>query len=367
MTTRGIAQRRLVSQQLVGAKSKTPGGVVRRLAAVQAQDYAGAKWAVGQRMLDATDAVIERAFARGAILRTHVLRPTWHFVTPADIRWLLSLTAPRVHAANAYMHRRLSLDAATFRRSNDALAMTLQGGRHLTRDELRRALARAGVATDGDVRVSYLMMRAELDGVVCSGPRRAKQFTYALLEERVGPAKALERDEALAELARRFFASRGPATVHDFAKWSGLTMADARSGLGGVSRGLDHETLDGTTYWFSAAARPVRTRSATAHLLSIYDEYVSGYRDRSALVSPTITERLAAMGNASTSIVVVDGRIVGAWWRSLKARRVSVKVELLDRLTQAQRRAVETAVGRYGAFLASAVEKIVTTRPRRRA
>ena len=367
MTPREVASRRLVSQRLVGAKSRTPREVVRRLAAVQAQDYAGAKWAVAQRMLDATDAVIERAFARGAILRTHVLRPTWHFVTPADIRWLLSLTAPRVHAANASMYRRLSLDAATFSRSNAALAAALQAGRHLTRDELRRALARAGVAAEGALRMTYLMMRAELDGVVCSGPRRAKQFTYALLEERVGPAKALERDEALAELARRFFASRGPATVHDFAKWSGLTLADARRGLGDVSRDFEHETLDGTAHWFAAAARPERKRSATAHLLSIYDEYLSGYRDRSAVVSPTIAARDAAMGNALTSIVVVDGRIVGTWRRSVKTGGVAVKVELFGRLTQAQRGAVATAVRRYGAFLASPVESIWMTKSRRRA
>src|SRR5262249_52761007 len=148
------------------------------------QDYAGAKWALGMRLRRATDNDIEHAYADGSILRTHLLRPTWHFVTPHDIRWMLALTAPRVHAVNAYMYRKLDLDGAIFKRSNAALAKALRGGHTRTRDELRRVLQRAGIAVDAELRMSYLMMRAELDGIVCSGPRRGKQFTYTLLDER---------------------------------------------------------------------------------------------------------------------------------------------------------------------------------------
>jgi hypothetical protein len=170
----------------------TPDQVVDWLGTVQAQDYLGAKWALGLRMREATDAAVEAAFTEGSVLRTHVMRPTWHFVTPSDIRWLLKLTAPRVNAASAYMHRRVELDGSLFARSNDVLAKALQGGRHLIRAELGAALAEAGIVADG-MRLSYIVMRAELDAILCSGPRRGKQYTYALLDERVPPTRTWER------------------------------------------------------------------------------------------------------------------------------------------------------------------------------
>src|SRR5436190_10253869 len=225
-----IAHRRMRNQRLVGAPFATPDEAVGLLVAVQSQDYAGAKWAVGQRVRGATDAALERAFDSGAILRTHVLRPTWHFVTPADIRWLLKLTAPRVSAAMAYYNRKFELDARTFRRSQSLLAKALEGGRHLTREELTQVLERAGIGCK-ELRPTLLMMQAELDAVITSGPRRGKQFTYALLDERAPPEKTLARDEGLAVLALRYFASHGPAQIRDFAWWSGLTIADAKAGV----------------------------------------------------------------------------------------------------------------------------------------
>ena len=179
-----IAQRRLLNQHIAGAPLAEPCAVVAWLGVVQSQDYPAAKWAVGQRVQDATDTAIEQAFREGAILRTHVLRPTWHFVLPADIRWMLALTAPRVHAAMAYNYRLLELDDALFAESQAVLAKALQGGRQLTRPELVSALQQAGFAAD-NLRLSHLLIRAELDGLICSGARRGKQHTYALLDERV--------------------------------------------------------------------------------------------------------------------------------------------------------------------------------------
>jgi len=203
VATSALALRRLQHQRLAQNPLATPAEIVTWLGAVQAQEYAGAKWALGLRLPNATDEVLERAFAEGTILRTHVLRPTWHFVTPADIRWLLDLSAPRVTAANAHMYRQLELDPALFARSHAVMAGALQGGRYLTRAEIGSALARSGIAADG-LRLVYLLMRAELDAVVCSGPRRGNQVTYALLEERATPARRLPREEALAELTQRY-------------------------------------------------------------------------------------------------------------------------------------------------------------------
>src|SRR5260370_16515087 len=214
--------RRLQNQHIPRRTLETPQALVEWLGAVKAQDFAAAKWALGVRLHGWTEYAMEQAFTDGAILRTHVMLPTWHFVSPADIRWLLALTAPHVRAASAYYNRKLELDDAVFRRTNAVLANALQGGKQLTRDELASALQQAGIATDGEQRVTYIMMRAELDGVICSGARRGKQFTYALLAERAQQARTLDRDEALAELTIRYFTSHGPATTTDFFCWSAL-------------------------------------------------------------------------------------------------------------------------------------------------
>jgi hypothetical protein len=358
MTARDISRLRLSNQRLSRATIARPADVVGWLGAVQAQDFAGAKWAVGVRMRSASDAAVERAFNTGSILRTHILRPTWHFVLPADIRWMLDLTAPRVKAGLASRHRQLGLDAATLKGSNAAVERALRDGAQLTRDELREALGRAGIAADG-VRMAHIMGRAELDGIVCSGPRRGKQFTYALLDAPAGPQ--LTRDEALARLASRYFASRGPATLHDLANWAGLTLADARTGLQAVEGELRRDVVDDRTYWSSAAsparaATPDRRASARALLLSIYDEYVSGYKDRSAIVAPGDSGKLWPRGNAVTSIVVLDGRIVGTWRRRLNVKAVRVEPRFFAPPPGAAKRAAAAAARRYAAFLGLPLE-----------
>jgi hypothetical protein len=229
MNPRDMASQRLAQQLLTESALDRPEDVVGWLGAVQAQEYAGAKWGIGLRTRGLSDGLLDRAFDEGRLLRTHLLRPTWHFVTPADIRWLLALTGPRVHAHNAHRYRELGLEASTLARSHDVLAAALAGGRWLTRPELAAVLEGAGLSAEGQ-RMPYLLMHAELEGVICSGPRRGKQFTYALLDERVPAAPVLDQDAALAELARRYLRTRGPATVHDFAWWSGLTVTAIRQG-----------------------------------------------------------------------------------------------------------------------------------------
>src|SRR5262245_23897387 len=220
MTHSDIVRQRLLNQHLARPRFSKPEELVAWLGAVQAQDFAGAKWSLGMRLKGVSDADIERDFSNGKILRTHLLRPTWHFVAREDVRWLLALTAPHVRARNAPRYRALSLDAATLRKSTGVLVRALEG-RHLTRDELRAALERSGIGTD-EQRMAYMLMDAELSGAICSGPRRGKQFTYALLDERAPGAPSFDREASLAELAHRYFRSRGPATVQDLAKWSGL-------------------------------------------------------------------------------------------------------------------------------------------------
>lgn len=356
MTGGDIAQRRVVSQRLAGPGLQLPSDAVRWLVAVQSQDYGSAKWALGARVATATDASVEEAFAAGAILRTHLLRPTWHFVDPADIRFLLALTTPRVQAVNAHMYRKLGIDAALLRRSSGAVEKALRSAHQLTREELRDSMRGAGVPVDGEFRMGYLMMHAELDGLICSGPRRGKQHTYALLDERVPPTPALTREESLADLAVRYFASRGPATVHDLAKWSGLTVTDARHGAESVRARLECEVVEGTAYWFSSTIGAASAQKGpTAHLLSIYDELVSGYQDRSAIVRKENGAKLKALGNALTHIVVMDGRIVGTWKPRPAGAAMVVAVRLFDRPKSGVSRAIAAAAERLGAFMGLAV------------
>ena len=352
MTNLDIAHQRLHNQLISQRTFEKPDDVVKWLGAVQAQDYAAAKWAVGLRLQGATDDDIEQAFTVGAILRTHLMRPTWHFVSPADIRWLLALTAPRVNAANAHWYRRLELDDTVFMSSNAALAKALQGGKQLTRPELVSVLQQAGIVSENVLRFTHIMMRAELDGIVCSGARRGKQFTYALLDERAPEARTLDRDEALAEFARRYFTSHGPATLQDFVWWSGLTLADARICLDMVTSQLMHELVDGQTYWFSTSTLPAKDISQTVYLLPNFDEYIVGYTDRSAVFDASHTMKLDSRGNILFNhTIVLDGLVVGNWKRTMKKDTVILTPSLFTPLNEAETRAFAAAANRYGAFL----------------
>ena len=344
-----IARRRFASQHLIAPALRSAVEVVRALGAVQAQDYPNAKWAIGQRTTGLSDADIEQTFARGEILRTHVLRPTWHFVLPEDARWLLELTGPRVKAAMASYDRKLGLDAQTFRKSHAILERALRDEQQLTRTELRETLQRAGLKVPSGQHAGNLLLRAELDRVVISGARRGKQFTYARFDGRVPSVPSRDRDEALGELASRYFATRSPATVHDFSWWSGLAMGDARRAIEIAGRSLAREQYDGRDYW-GVRDRASRRRARIAHLLPNYDEYFIGFKDRSAFA-----ERLGGVVTKAQFDglwghgLFVDGQIVGSWRRAPDASAVVLR--LLLTLTPAERDLVVRAGRRFEKFL----------------
>lgn len=334
-------------------------GAVSRLAAVQAQDYYAAQWSVGQRLSGIFESDLEAAFNQGHILRTHLLRPTWHFVAATDVRWLLRLTAPRVHAANAYRYRQLELKEDAFELSNRTIAEALRGGRHMTRRELGRLLVSAGIPHADGQRLAYLVMFAELEGIVCSGPRRGKQFTYALLDERAPVGRRLNPEAAKAELADRFFTTRGPATAKDFAKWSGLTIASARSAIEAASSSLQSEAWKGRTYWYPQEGPIGPKGQHSAHLLSLYDEYLSSYADRSALVDRDLERRLWTMGNAVHYVFFLDGRLHGTWSRRFSTDAVELKLSPAASLPDRHTQALNQAADRYGAFFGRRARLII--------
>jgi hypothetical protein len=351
-TSGAIVRRRLRAQRLAGAGFSRPEEAVGALGAVQAQDFAPAKWSVGARARGATDARIQCAFDAGDILRTHVLRPTWHFVLPADIRWLLAATAPRVQTRCAYRYRQLGLDEATLRRGDEALAAALRGGVHLTRAEAETVLAAAGIDSVGQ-RLPYLLMHAELEAVVCSGPFRGKQHTWALLEERAPQALELPRGEALGELARRYFTSHGPATAKDLATWASLTLDDVRAAVAAAGPALRREEAGGLTFWAGAgeARRAPAIRSSLVRLVQGYDEYIMGYTETKHVIAPPGRAWSAADRPLANLVVLLDGRIAGYWRRAIKRKEVVVEVSPLGPFGDAQSEALETEAARYAGFL----------------
>jgi hypothetical protein len=346
-----VVDRRMHNVRLSGPPLATPTDVVRWFGAVQSQDYGPARWSLGQRAPGYDDAAVRRMFDAGALLRTHVLRPTWHFALPEDIRWLLALTGPRVHALNAYYYRQLGLDAAELDRAERLLADTLRGGNHLTRKALAGVLTGAGIATGG-FRMGYLLMSAELNGVVCSGPMNGRQHTYALLDERAPGGATVSREAALAEVTRRYFTSHGPATVKDLRWWSSLTVADINAGLEMVGADLDSAVVDGVTYRFAPAPRPAAVASPTVHLVQAYDEYVVGYIESKPLLD--IAGRVRWRTGDRTvfnGVALLDGQLAGHWKRTVNKTAVTIEVGLYRPLDAAADHALRVAADRHAEFL----------------
>jgi winged helix DNA-binding protein len=346
---RELARWRMSALRLTGPGLATPEEVVGWLGAVQSQDYGPAKWSVGMRCATTvSDVDLDRAYAAGTILRTHVLRPTWHFVLPDDIRWLLAATAPRVHQANAYLYRQQGLDGTVRARATDVIAGALVGGKSLTRKEIGGVLELAGIDIGG-LRLTLLVMHAELAAVICSGGLRGRQHTYALLDERAPHARRLDPEEALAELALRYFTGHGPATVKDLAAWASLTVAEVTRGLDAASGRLSRLELAGRTYWFgSPAPAPA---PPTAHLLQGYDEYVMGYAETRYLVDPAGVARPIADRAPYALTVLLGTEVAGYWKRTVGRGSVAVEVAGYTPFTRAQERAVRAAADRYGRFL----------------
>jgi hypothetical protein len=349
MTLSDIALQRLKNQQLAGTGFKTPKDMVWYMGAVQAQDYTMAKWAIGARLPTASDKSIELAINRGDIIRTHVLRPTWHFVSAKDIRWMLALTGPRILSATASGFRLLGLEERLARRSNMLIAKALAGNKQLTRAELMAVLAGAGIKANS-LQAIHLMLHAELDAVVCNGAMRGKQFTYTLLDEKVPQTNAFQKEEALAKLALRYFTSHGPATLPDFAWWSGLTMADARAGLEANKKRLLSEKVNGQEYWFSGNAENIAGSKETVLFLPAYDEFMISYKDRAVSVDAAFTKKIITRNGIFNPVIVVNGKVTGTWKRSIKKGIIEITPLFFKRSDRLKKNVIDSATAYFGTF-----------------
>jgi hypothetical protein len=351
-----IIRARLGAQHLDEPRATTPEEVVGALLAVQAQDFEPACWSIGMRTRQADAQEVFAAFDEGRFLRTHVLRPTWHFVAPEDLRWLLTLTAPRVHVANGYMYRSHGLDAVTLNQATAAVVAALEASPSLSRAELAEALARAGVEAAGN-RLAYILMHAELERVVCSGPRRGRTQTYALFDRRVREAGVLEDDEALCELAVRFFSGHGPATADDLKRWASLTVAQTKTAIATADDRLETADLDGRTYYHTAGPPEGSAGGTRVHLVKAHDEYISGFPDSRDLVDAT--------GQASggprqlTADILVDGHLSGTWKRSFERQEITVELAPSGPVDGDLRAELVAAAQRYGSFHRRPVRVVV--------
>ncbi|HXT69185.1 MAG TPA: winged helix DNA-binding domain-containing protein [Vicinamibacterales bacterium] len=345
-----IVRGRLRNQFLEKRHTGTAAELVAWMGAVQAQEYEHARWGLGLRLAGSRVAdAIESEISAGRILRTHVMRPTWHFVVAEDLRWMQALTSSRVHSRMAPYNRRLELDAKTMTRAMSIIERALGDGACLTRAELGDALRRARIVVT-PLRLAHIAMHAELECVVCSGPRRDRQFTYALVSSRASLGPRLARDEALGELARRFFQSHGPATVRDFVWWSGLTTLDARRGADIVRASV--RIADGRHYYSFESAQPASraVKAVTAHMLPIYDEYLVAYRDREVVPHRPTTIMKNGRVVGFQHAIVIGGQVAGTW--RTDGRGGAATLAPMRRLTAEERESLAMVVRRYSRFVA---------------
>ncbi|WP_454828130.1 winged helix DNA-binding domain-containing protein [Pseudoxanthomonas wuyuanensis] len=353
MTPLQLTATRLHRQGIARPLAATVTDTIARLGAVQAQDYHAALWAVGLRTAGATEADVEAAIAGGQIVRTWPMRGTLHLVAATDVRWMLSLTAARTMALDAARQQReYGLDEQLAGRCAQMLARALEGGRCLTRSALYDVLEAAGIAT-GQQRGLQILGRLAQQGVLCQGPREGRQPTFTLLHEWAPQARELPREQALAELAQRYFHSRGPATVQDFAGWSGLTVTDARRGLQAVAQQLQKTSLEGRDYWFAADAES--HTPAAVHLLPAFDEYLIAYKDRSAALDLAHARQVIGVNGLYSPVVVINGRVAATWKRAIDKDPVALELRPLRALNKTALRAIESCARRYGQFLGRTV------------
>jgi hypothetical protein len=354
-----VLRHRLATQRLHGVTLPSAADVVRLLGCVQSQEYAHALWSLGMRSSAPTVADVQAEFDSGEFLRTHILRPTWHFVAAEDIRWILKVTAPRVQQLNQTIYRQAGLDPDTRDRGITVIVDELGGGRYRTRAELGRALAERGVASQGLVGrglwLAYSVMHAELEGVICSGPTRGTQQTYALLDERAPRSAGVVGDSA--ELARRFFMGHGPASIQDLARWSSLTIGQCRDAVAATKDQLDNVSVEGVELWFDPEPPPVEP-SSDALLLPLYDEVTLSY----PLINfPQADGHPHRPGeDLFVGCVIIAETNVGTWRRTVQGRRMIMEITLAPGVVAGSAALVEAAAGKLAAFAGKQLELTIT-------
>lgn len=352
-----ISTLRIKHQQLEGSAFLTAKDLVGWMGAMQAQDFAMARWAIGKRLPGSTEKTIEAAYNKGEIIRTHLMRPTWHFAAASDVYWMLELTAPQIRKVMKTNDKRLELNDTVYSTTNNMLEKVLSNELCMTREELAREFDNIHIRIDEN-RLSHIMMRAELDGVVCSGPLHGNKLTYSLLADRVPQKKTFTREEALAELATRYFKSHCPATLRDFIWWSGLTITEARRALESVRTAFISETTGNDTYWITNSFKGTPVTKPSVHLLPAYDEFLISYANRSASLEGIDNKKTISDNGIFRPIIVAGGQVKGLWKRTAKKDTVLVETDFFQQPGPGLIEGVADEVRRYGVFLDKKIELV---------
>jgi len=349
MTSADIARLRFINQRISDLSKATVKELVAWMGAMQAQDFSMCKWAVGVRMAGSTEKMVEKAIDSGEIIRTHLMRPTWHLVSSDDIRWMLELTAPQIKASLKSRHRELEITNAVLRKSNSLLFKALKGSNHLSREELVKMFDQYGIST-GNNRASHLLLFAELDGIICSGVIKGRSSAYALLDERVPPAKKMTRTDALALLARKYFSSHGPATLQDFTWWSGLPVRDTRNALEMIKADFNAEKSGDEVYWMPCSLNKPVPDKLPAVLLPAYDEFIISYRDRSASLSEKNMGKAVSSNGIFRPVILVRCQVTGLWRKTNVKNQVNVETQFLMKPDKSTRINIDAAIQSYVSF-----------------
>ena len=355
MKLNDITHARLLSHQIAGTKFKSQKEIVGWMGAMQAQDFNMAKWAIGLRLNKATHAIIDAAIDSGEIIRTHLLRPTWHFVSAEDIYWMIGLTAPRIKSSMKGRNKQLELTDKIFEKSFTIIEKTLRDGNHLTRKELVSKLNKAKIATDNN-RSSHILFSAELEGIICSGKMIGKQTSYALINERIPKTKVVKKEEALFMLAKKYFESHCPATFRDFVWWSGLSVADAKHAMEMVRKDFVSEKINSEEYLFSNSFSSLKELKETVFLLPAFDEFLISYKDRTAAIVLQHQEKAFSKNGIFWPVIVIDGKVEGIWKREIKKGTLIVETIFFDPKKKKPKDILKEAAVKLGNFLGYEVE-----------
>ncbi|PZF70862.1 winged helix DNA-binding domain-containing protein [Taibaiella soli] len=349
MKTSDLIKFRLHNLHISQRVHETPAAIVSELGVVQAQDYAAAKWAIGSRLEGSTDADIEAALNNRSIVRTWALRGTLHIASAADVRWILQLASARMTSLYASHYHRLGLDATVMTKSIKLLTKAMEGGKQLTRKEIADLLEKKGIAT-GDMRLSFILLRASLNGIICFGARRNKEFTFTLLDEWIKPTPEKTQEEAMASLALKYFTSHGPATTQDFAWWSGLTLTQVKTTIGMIASTLEEITVDGQSYWMHSNLVSPKSASGT-FLLAGFEEYLLAYADRNLILEKEHSPHAIGKNGLFNPTIITNGLITGVWRRSLEKDGLHVSVKSFHTYTETQKRAIATKAKSFAKFM----------------
>ncbi|WP_162946621.1 winged helix DNA-binding domain-containing protein [Chitinophaga barathri] len=354
MTIADILQLRLEQQYITKPFTGKAPGLASHLCAMQAQDYAAAKWAMGLRMPGFTDEMADAAFADKSLIRTYSVRSTIHIVHPEDARWLIALTRDRFVSTSASLNRKLELDEKTLLKSTTIIRDALTGGKELTRDELKLLLEKKKINCESQ-RLNHMLYRAGMDQVLCFGKRRGKEFTYALLDDYVPAGKKIPQQEALSRLALRFITGHGPATAQDFSWWSGHPVTACKAAFLSHGKSLHSVTVQDQEYWMLPDIKPGKPATGIK-LLSGFDEYYMGFKDKGLMLDKEFSKPMSTPNGLLPYIILLNRKVAGTWRRNIKKNIIGMEYTPFKPFTAAQQKALKEAAKPFGKFIGLPLE-----------